>query len=133
MVLWSTQLPQKIFTERYDWISENGRRTLWAEEVLRKIAFSTSCLNGEEVAKAMHLPVSHDVLLSIIRKTDVHHYSASIWSMALYPVGKKTKRWASFIDSSISYHVWGRKTLTNLWNKTATTTKRKNGKEMEDD
>jgi hypothetical protein len=60
-----------IFTERYDWLSINGRRTLRAEECLRKIAYSSSCLNGEKVAKAIHLPVSHDVLLSIIRKTDI--------------------------------------------------------------
>lgn len=33
-----------IFTERYDWLSSNGRRTERTEEVLRKIAFSTSCL-----------------------------------------------------------------------------------------
>lgn len=63
---------QKIFTERYDWISENGRRTLRSEEVLRKIAFSTSCLNGEKVAETLPLPVSHDVLLSLIRKTEIH-------------------------------------------------------------
>ncbi|NSL53369.1 transposase family protein [Calidifontibacillus erzurumensis] len=61
----------KIFSERYEWLSVNGRRTLRAEEFLRKIAFSTSCLNGEKLAKAMHIPVSHDVLLSIIRKTDL--------------------------------------------------------------
>lgn len=60
-----------IFVERYDWLSVNGRRTLRAEECLRKIAFSSSCLNGEKVARAIHLPVSHDVLLSIIRKTDM--------------------------------------------------------------
>lgn len=62
---------RKIFSERYEWLSVNGRRTLRAEECLRKIAFSTSCLNGEKLAKAIHLPVSHDVLLSIIRKTNV--------------------------------------------------------------
>lgn len=74
---------QKIFTERYDWISKNGRRTLRAEEVLRKIAFSTSCLNGEKVAKTLPLPVSHDVLLSLIRKTEIHHRGVPLLSESM--------------------------------------------------
>ncbi|WP_459500516.1 transposase family protein [Bacillus sp. C1] len=61
----------KVFTERYDWLTPNGRRTLRAEKVLRKIAFSTSCLAGEKVARTIHLPISHDVLLSIVRKTSI--------------------------------------------------------------
>lgn len=40
----------KVFTERFNWLSTNGRRTKRAEEVLRKIDFSTSCLSGEQVA-----------------------------------------------------------------------------------
>jgi hypothetical protein len=64
--------PVKVFSERYNWLSPNGRRTLRAEEVLRKIAFSTSCLAGEKVARAMHLPVSHDILLTIIHNTPIN-------------------------------------------------------------
>lgn len=48
----------KIFTERFDWLSSNGRRTSRTEEVLRKIAFSTSCLSTEKVARSAHIPVS---------------------------------------------------------------------------
>lgn len=61
----------KIFTERFDWLSPKGRRTLRTEEVLRKIAFSTSCLSAEKVAQSAHIPVSHDTLLSIIHKTEI--------------------------------------------------------------
>lgn len=61
----------KIFTERYDWLSSCGRRTGRAEEVLRKIAFSTSCISAEKVARAAHIPVSHDTLLSLIRHTEI--------------------------------------------------------------
>jgi len=61
----------KVFSERYKWLAPNGRCTLRAEEVLRKITFSTSCLAGEKVAQAMHLPVSHDILLTIIYKTTI--------------------------------------------------------------
>ena len=63
--------PIKVFTERYDWLAPNGRRTLRAEKVLQKIAFSTSCLAGEKVARAVNLPVSHDILLSIVHKTNI--------------------------------------------------------------
>ncbi|MEH6907540.1 transposase family protein [Neobacillus drentensis] len=52
--------PVKIFTERFEWLSANGRRTLRTEEVLRKMAFSTSCLTAEKVARSAHIPVSHD-------------------------------------------------------------------------
>ncbi|MEH6892123.1 transposase family protein [Bacillus sp. JJ864] len=61
----------KVFTERYEWLAPNSRRTLRVEEVLRKIAFSTSCLAAEKIAHALQLPVSHDVLLTIIHKTDI--------------------------------------------------------------
>lgn len=61
----------KIFTERHDWLSSNGRRTLRTEEVLRKIAFSTSCLSAEKVAKSAHIPVSHDTLLALIRHSEI--------------------------------------------------------------
>lgn len=63
--------PKRIFAERFEGISTNSRRTLRAERVLRKIAFSTSCLSGEKVAHAAHIPVSHDTLLSIIQRTNL--------------------------------------------------------------
>lgn len=61
----------KIFTERYDQLSSNRRRTARAEEFLRKIAFSTSCLSAEKVARAAHIPVSHDTLLALIHHTEI--------------------------------------------------------------
>ncbi|MCQ6274680.1 transposase family protein [Bacillus sp. V3B] len=61
----------KIFTERYDWLTSNGRRTARTEEVLRKIAFSTSCLSAEKVARSAHIPVSHDTLLALVQHTDI--------------------------------------------------------------
>lgn len=61
----------KIFTERYDWLSSNGRRTTRTEEVLRKMAFSTSCLSAEKVARSAHIPVSHDTLLALVQHTDI--------------------------------------------------------------
>lgn len=59
----------KIFTERFDWLSSNCRRTKRTEEVLRKMAFSTSCLSAEKLAKSTHIPVSHDTLLALIHQT----------------------------------------------------------------
>ncbi|MEC1723076.1 transposase family protein [Schinkia azotoformans] len=61
----------KVFTERYDWISPKGRRTKRTDELLRKIAFSTSCLSAEKVAKSAHIPVSHDTLLNLVRHTHI--------------------------------------------------------------
>lgn len=61
----------KIFTQRYDWLSSNGRRTVRTEDVLRKIAFLSSCLSAEKVAKSAHIPVSHDTLLTLLRHSDI--------------------------------------------------------------
>lgn len=71
---WFCEEPEctvKIFTERYDWLSPNGRRTARAEEVLRTLAFATSCLSAEKVAQSIHLPVSDDTLLNLVRKTHI--------------------------------------------------------------
>lgn len=71
---WFCEEPEctiKIFTEKYDWFSPNGRRTARAEKVLRKLAFATSCLSAEKVAQSIHLPVSHDTLLNLVRKTNI--------------------------------------------------------------
>lgn len=61
----------KVFTERFDGISPHRRRTARAEEILRKIAFSTSCLTAEKIATAVHMPISHDALLSLIYRTEI--------------------------------------------------------------
>ncbi|OXS64675.1 transposase family protein [Priestia filamentosa] len=61
----------KVFTERYEGFSSSGRRTRRTESVLEKIAFSTSCLAAEKVAKAAHIPVSHDTLLTLIHRKNI--------------------------------------------------------------
>ncbi|WP_243458285.1 hypothetical protein [Sporosarcina sp. Te-1] len=61
----------KVFTERFEGLSPNRRRTKRAEDILRKIAFSTSCLTAEKIAHAIHLPASHDALLSLIYRTEI--------------------------------------------------------------
>lgn len=60
---------QKVFAERYRWLSENRRRTSRLEAVLETLAFSTSCLQAEKVARRLHMPVSHDSLLKIIHRS----------------------------------------------------------------
>ncbi|MDM5228355.1 transposase family protein [Cytobacillus sp. NJ13] len=62
----------RIFTERYEGIPANGRRTFRAENLLRKIVFFTSCLAAEKVAHAAHIPVSHDALLAIVHRTEMN-------------------------------------------------------------
>lgn len=60
----------KIFAERFEGISVNGQRTVRTDHLLRKIAFSTSCLSAEKVARAAHISVSHDTLLAIVHQTE---------------------------------------------------------------
>lgn len=60
-----------IFTERYEGIPANGRRTFRAEDLLRKIVFSTSWLAAEKVAHAAHIPLSHDALLVIVHRAEI--------------------------------------------------------------
>ncbi|MGN8845636.1 transposase family protein [Niallia sp. HCP3S3_B10] len=59
---------RSIFTERFDWLSTNCRRTKRTDTILRKIAFSTSCHSAEKVAHAAHIPVNHDTLLPICNR-----------------------------------------------------------------
>ncbi|WP_214711747.1 transposase family protein [Exiguobacterium sp. s55] len=60
---------QKVFAERYNWLYKNGQRTSRLEAALETLAFSTSCLQAEKVAKRLHMPVSHDALLKIIHRS----------------------------------------------------------------
>lgn len=61
----------KIFTERLEWLKPFHRKTNRLEEVLRTLAFSMSCLQAEKVCQRLHMPTSHDALLSLIKKTPV--------------------------------------------------------------
>ncbi|WMT20643.1 hypothetical protein [Parageobacillus toebii] len=79
----SPACPVKVFTERYDWLAPHGRRTLRAEHTLRQIAFSTSCLSAQKVAQSIHLPVSHDTLLTLIRTTPYSRRGVSLSSESM--------------------------------------------------
>ncbi|OIJ20126.1 hypothetical protein BKP45_10080 [Anaerobacillus alkalidiazotrophicus] len=59
----------KIFTERLSWLESYRRRTKRCEDVLRKIAFSTSCLQAEKISYELKVPASNDTLLRIIKNT----------------------------------------------------------------
>lgn len=62
---------KKVFTERLHWLSPYRRKTIRLEEALRTLAFSISCLQAEKVCHRLHMPVSHDVLLNLIKKTNI--------------------------------------------------------------
>lgn len=71
---WFCDTPEcttKIFTERFDWLLPYSRRTERLTTVLRKLAFSTSCLSAEKVARAFHIQISHDTLLMILKNTEI--------------------------------------------------------------
>jgi len=99
---WFCDNPQckvKIFTERFDWLSSNGRRTKRTEEVLRKIAFSTSCLSAEKVARSVHIPVSHDTLLSLIHQTVIE----SEFSLSLALMTSHFVKVIPMVHSSVTF------------------------------
>lgn len=59
--------PMTVFTQRLPWLQPYKRKTNRLEEVIEKVAFSTSCLTAEKVCKALHIPVSHDTLLRRVK------------------------------------------------------------------
>lgn len=61
----------KIFTQRVPWLSSYGRRTKRCEDILRTLAFSTSCLQAEKISHKLNIPVSNDTLLRIIKNTNI--------------------------------------------------------------
>ncbi|MDN3437270.1 transposase family protein [Planococcus sp. APC 3900] len=63
----NSDCPMKVFTERLNWLQSYKRKTERLENVIEKIAFSTSCLTAEKVCQAMHIPVSHDALLRRVK------------------------------------------------------------------
>lgn len=60
-----------IFTERFTWLKPYSRRTEHLTNILRKLAFSTSCFNVEKVAHVLKISISHVTLLAIIRETSI--------------------------------------------------------------
>ena len=66
-----TDCTAKIFTERLPWLSPYRRKTKRLEEILRTLAFSMSCLQAEKVCQRLHIPVSHDSLLDLIKNTSI--------------------------------------------------------------
>ena len=67
----TTTCTQRIFTERFSWLTPYARRTIRATNLLRYFAFSSSCIIAAKLAKVTGLAVSHDTLLRIIYQTNV--------------------------------------------------------------
>ncbi|WP_342473067.1 ISL3 family transposase [Metasolibacillus sp. FSL H7-0170] len=67
----TTTCPQRIFTERFSWLTPYARKTVRTTNLLRHFAFSTSCLVAAKLAKVAGLSVSHDTLLRIVYQTNV--------------------------------------------------------------
>ncbi|WP_347548519.1 transposase family protein [Pseudalkalibacillus hwajinpoensis] len=59
---------KKVFTQRLSWLQPYKRYTERLEGVMRKIAFSNNCLTAEKVCRVLHIPVSHDTLLRLVKK-----------------------------------------------------------------
>lgn len=61
----------KIFTQRYPWVRSRRTRTIRVEQLLIRLAASTSCLTAEKLARSLHIPVSHDAILNLLHETEV--------------------------------------------------------------
>lgn len=61
----------KVFTERLSWLNPYRRKTQRLEDTLRTLAFSMSCLQAEKVCQRLHMPVSHDCLLELVKNTPI--------------------------------------------------------------
>lgn len=71
---WHCENPQcstRIFCERLPWLLGRKRYTARLEEFVRRIAFSTSCLQAEKICQASHISLSHDTLLRILHETTI--------------------------------------------------------------
>ncbi|OXS75817.1 transposase family protein [Domibacillus enclensis] len=63
--------PKKIFTERLSWADPYKRKTVRLENTLTELALSTNCLAAEKACKALHIQVSHDTLLRLVKRIEV--------------------------------------------------------------
>ena len=61
----------KIFTERLGWLSPYRRKTQRLEDALRTLAFFMSCLQAEKESQRLHMPVSHDCLLDLVKNIPI--------------------------------------------------------------
>lgn len=71
---WRCHVPtcsQRIFTERFSWLTPYARKTLRVLHLLQHFAFATSCVVAAKLAKTAGISVSHDTLLRLIYRTDV--------------------------------------------------------------
>lgn len=59
-----------MFCERFDWLRSFARRTIRAEELIRKFAFFRNYLTVSKVSIATELSTSHDTLRPLIYQTE---------------------------------------------------------------
>ncbi|MCP3764539.1 transposase family protein [Domibacillus sp. A3M-37] len=60
-----------IFTERLSWVSPHHQMTKRLEEALLQFSLEMNCLAAEKVCDALHIPVSHDTLLRLLKQKEL--------------------------------------------------------------
>lgn len=60
----------KIFTERLPWVSPHHQMTKRLEELLRTLSLEMNSLAAERACHAMHIPVSHDTILHMLKQLE---------------------------------------------------------------
>jgi transposase len=60
----------KVFTERLSWVSPHHQMTTRLEQVLLKLSIEMNCLAAERACRTMHISVSHDTLLRMLKQLE---------------------------------------------------------------
>lgn len=92
-----------IFTERFTWLKPYSRRTERLTNVLRKLAFSMSCLNAEKIAHVLPIFISHDTLLVILRETSIETKVPKVIGLDDFAF-KKGNTYGTIIYDAISHN-----------------------------
>ena len=59
-----------IFTERLSWVAPHHQMTIRLENTLLQLALAMNSLAAERTCHALHIPVSHDTLLRMLKKVE---------------------------------------------------------------
>lgn len=67
----NTKCTTKVFCEQFSWLPKHKRYTARLETYVKQLAFTTSCLQAEQLCQRAYIFISHDTLLRIIYQTKI--------------------------------------------------------------
>lgn len=69
---------RKVFSERLSWVEPYQRRTKRLHKVLTMLTLSTNCSAAAQIARSIHMSISHDSLLRLIHRVKIPIYSQPV-------------------------------------------------------